>query len=243
MENKFNDTKKVVLEQIHNGEVLMRPRWHFFLKASLAITGIALTFLTLIYLMSFTLFALRFSGLLFVPFFGFEGFLILLASSPWPLIILTILFLFLFQLLVRKYAFGYRKPLLYTFLVLVVLAAIGSALLSPIHKHAVERIRSGEHAFVSSMYKKYGSQLSEMVYPGKIIEITENGFGMEDRWGNRHTVVLDESTFTHEWGPIAIDQYVLVMAERIDETTLRALGVRSIPNDMPPGGGPLRPRK
>jgi len=65
-----NSIKADVLKAIKDGQVKMRPKWQFITKAALLIVGVVLVALTILYLVSFIVFVLRQTGLLFVPGFG-----------------------------------------------------------------------------------------------------------------------------------------------------------------------------
>src|SRR3989344_2081055 len=116
---------EAVLERIRGGEVTMRPRWHFMLKATLVVAGIALAGLTLLFVVSLAMFALRASGVWFMPAFGWHGFAVFLWSLPKLLILLAIVFIIILELLVRHYAFAYRRPLLISALMVIALALLG----------------------------------------------------------------------------------------------------------------------
>src|SRR3989344_3614541 len=114
MSHEIRSIKEEVIARIKRGETIMRPRWHFVLRAMLYALGVLIAALALVYLASFIMFVLRETGLLFVPSFGFRGVGVFLFSLPWFLILLSLVFVFVLEVLVRRYAFAYRKPLLYS---------------------------------------------------------------------------------------------------------------------------------
>ena len=129
MEHNHNNTlQETLLAKIKEGQMVMRPRWHFVLKAVLGILGMIILAMAALYLISFILFALREAGLLFIPGFGFHGVGVFLFSLPWILILVSLIFIFLLELLVKRYAFGYRKPLLYSLFGVLGLVVLGSIL-------------------------------------------------------------------------------------------------------------------
>ncbi|MBU3925378.1 hypothetical protein KJ854_05620 [Patescibacteria group bacterium] len=127
MENNKNQKsiKESILSVIKSGQVKMRPRWHFVLKTALAAFGVIILVLTVLYLASFIIFVLRQTGVLFVPAFGLQGWFAFFTNLPIFLIGLLIVFIIVLELLVRHYAFAYRRPLLYSAVGIFILVFAG----------------------------------------------------------------------------------------------------------------------
>src|SRR4051812_39374071 len=102
--NDMNDTPPIesvetrIMDAIRAGRVRMRPRWHFILFSAFAIIGTLLVFLTLLYIASLAVFFTRESGAYFAPSFGSRGWMVLLHSLPWMLIVLVAVFVVILQL-------------------------------------------------------------------------------------------------------------------------------------------------
>src|SRR5665213_3408185 len=111
-----------VMDAIKKGNVQMRPRWHFVLVSTLAALGVFIVLLSLHYIVSLSVFLLRDNGAWFAPSFGGRGWFSLLHSVPWLLILFIIVFIGVLEVLVRRYRFVYRKPLLLS--VAIILALI-----------------------------------------------------------------------------------------------------------------------
>ena len=84
--------KNDVLKAIQAGQVKMRPKWQFITKAALMVLGVVLAALATLYLVSFIVFILRQTGVLFVPAFGPGAFGVFFMSLPWLLILLAAVF-------------------------------------------------------------------------------------------------------------------------------------------------------
>src|SRR3990167_8644737 len=125
MNQEQSPIKAKILAAIESGKVTMRPRWHFVLQATLVICGLVIVLLALLFLTSFIIFSLRNTGVWFAPSFGYRGIGVFLTSLPWLLIGLTVIFVVLLEILVKKYSFAYRQPLLYSALALVLIVTIG----------------------------------------------------------------------------------------------------------------------
>lgn len=182
MENNKNQKsiKKSILATIKSGQVKMRPRWLFFLKAALAVLGAVILFLTVLYLASFIIFALRQTGVLFVPAFGLQGWFAFFTHLPFFLICLLMIFIAVLELLVRHYAFAYRRPLLYSALGILALVVIGGLALAntSFHGGMSKYAEKNRETFVGKFYREYGRQRFPDVHRGMIVEMVNNGFMM-----------------------------------------------------------------
>ena len=124
-----------VLAGIRSGEIEMHSRWYFIFLAALALFGSVIIFCAIIYLASFIIFMLHQTGVWFVPVFGSRGWLELFVSLPWLLIGLCFLCIGALEVAVRRYAFAYHQPLLYSALGIIVIAALGTVIIiqTPLH--------------------------------------------------------------------------------------------------------------
>lgn len=173
----MNELKDKLLERIKTGDVAMRPRWHFVLTAILAITGMILLGIAILFLVSFVAFALRETGIAFMPAFGMPGLLFFVVSSPLLILAVIVAFVVTLEILVRKYAFGYRNSLLYSVLGLVLLIFFGSVLImqTPMHERFRDLTNDGRLPVVGQLYQRYVAERPEGLYVGEIIDINEAG--------------------------------------------------------------------
>ena len=130
MDNEENKIKQDVLAAIAGGEIKQRPRWFFVLRGTLVGIGIGLGLCVVLYLISFILFILRETGVWFTPAFGFRGWFVFFRSLPWVLIGLSLIFTAVLEILVKRYSFAYREPLMYSVLGIVAIVAAGGFLLA-----------------------------------------------------------------------------------------------------------------
>lgn len=125
MKNNHNKSiEHQVLEAIKEGKLIMKPKWHFVLRAVLRVLAILILFFILVYLLNFiglVTHEKEFNILDLSP----RGMHAFMTAIPWVIVLLSMFLLLVFYILVKKYAFVYRKPLLYGFfgLVLVVVFA------------------------------------------------------------------------------------------------------------------------
>lgn len=185
MEKYKSQLKEKIQHAIETGQIAMRPRWHFVLKSVLFSLGGVILLLALLYFSSFVFFALHKSGLWIVPTFGLRAGWVFLRSLPWLLIFLTLIFIVLLEVVVRKYTFGFRKPLLYTAFGILLLALFGGFIISrtPLHEH-----------FSNTFYHNFGPTHLDDVHPCTVGEVTETGFSCTTEDGENLTVNIGPNT-------------------------------------------------
>lgn len=208
----------------------MRPKWHFVLRTALMLTGLFLAVLVLLYMVSFIMFVLRQTGVLFVPVFGFRGLVEFLFSLPWLLIFTAFVFLVILEILVRRYSFAYRKPLLYSLVGIILFVGVGSIFVSRSGLHegffhyAIER----RLPFAGPFYLGYGGARFEHIHPGIVQDMMEDGFHLTDRRGNVFTVVIAPETRFPFGTDFRTGDDVVVFGESATSGAIRALGIRRI---------------
>ncbi|MDR3643344.1 MAG: hypothetical protein P4L74_07020 [Candidatus Doudnabacteria bacterium] len=179
-EQKIQSMKDGVLKAIEDGQVKMRPKWLFATRTAMMVLGVVLIALTVLYLVSFIVFILRQTGVLFVPAFGPQDFGIFFASLPWLLIALASIFMLLLEILIKRYAFAYGRPFLYSALGVIFLGIIGGIVIgeTPLHERFFDEAENGQLPFAGMMYQHYGRQPSNVTV-GVITQIDNNGYRVE----------------------------------------------------------------
>ena len=222
--------KDNVLGAIESGAVKMRPKWKFALSTVAMIIGIALVLLTLLYLASFGVFILRQNGAWFAPGFGFEGWRIFLTSLPWVLVILSLIFIVLLELLVRHYSLVYGRPLVYSALCIIGLVIVGGVAvgLSPLHDRFLPE--ENRFPFAGALYHEF-RQPPRNLSIGTVTATTTFGCELNDRrLGLTHIVI---SAQTENYGPnLEPGQAIMVLGPR-QEATVTAISIRPL-NQLPP---------
>jgi hypothetical protein len=231
MENneKQKTIEENILATIKSGQLKMRPRWHFALKAILAALGGAILALTVLYLASFIIFILRQTGVLFVPAFGWEGWFAFFTHLPVFLIFLVVIFVVVLELLVRHYAFAYRRPLLYSAIGIFVLVTLGALAIvnSSFHGGMSKYADDNKETFVGKLYVDYGRQRFQDVHRGMIVHMINNGFIMQDRREDTLTVIITCRTRLPFGADFSTGDIVVVFGPR-DDGMVQAFGIQEI---------------
>ena len=171
-----------VLERIRSGKLRMKPRLFFILKTILVISITALILVISVWLASFISFGLRLSGNESLLGFGTRGSLIFLTVFPWGLAIIDVLLVLLLMALLRRFAFGYRRSLLYL-LALLIIGAVAVGLLfdrgTRFHDDRFEEAEAGElFGPLEALYESAHSRAPEEhgIYRGFVVAITQDSF-------------------------------------------------------------------
>jgi len=116
----MNSISDKIFNKIKKEQIKMRPKIYFILKAVLiALTTLLVAFFVL-FLVSFIFFNLRASGAWFLPRFGLPVIGIFFKSLPWLLILITIILIGVLEILVKRFSFAYRRPILYSILFIII---------------------------------------------------------------------------------------------------------------------------
>jgi hypothetical protein len=229
-----------IIGKIKAGELDMKPRWHFVLRAAFYAVATALVALTTIYLVSFIVFLLRQTGAWFALEFGIRGLGLFVLASPWLLIVLTALFLVLLYLLVKHYAFSYQRPLVYSMLGVVAVALVGGALIERTPMHERMQAISERHQVPGFMplYQQVVERRPEAVTVGRVRAQTETGCQIVTRDGEVLTVVTTSRTRQKPTDACSANNTVVVLGSRQGDT-ITAVGLRVPPENW---RGPRPPR-
>ncbi len=219
-----------VLEKIHWGTLSMKPKWYFFLSALVNVLGATIVLFALIYLASFILFALRATGVLFIPLFGFRGIFAFIFALPWLLFLTTLLFVLVLEILIRRYAFAYRRPLIYSSLGIMALVLIAGTAVERTHMH--QRMfmasRASPMPFAGRMYRAFGEQRFRNIHRGTVSTLIPQGFTLQNRREELLTILVNQATRMSPQIILAPQDMVVVFGERDNNNTVQAIGIRKI---------------
>jgi len=142
----MDSIKDNVLKAIESGQVKMRPRWQFMLNAALLLLGTIIILCSAVYLISFIFFTED----------GFHG-MQTIYSLPWLIVAAAIIFIVILEILVRKYSFAHRKPLLYITIGIVVFVLLAGFLvyLTRFHDRLADRAYNDDLPFGGGIYRRY----------------------------------------------------------------------------------------
>ncbi len=228
--NHHNDLQKQLLAAIKSGGVVMRPKWHFILKTILIVFGIGLIFLTLLYLVSLSVFVLRDNGAWFAPTFGFRGWFTLLESLPWILISIALLCIVTLEILVKRYSFAYRRPVGYSLCGIMVIVFLGGLVIAsgPFDRRIFPRER-GERLAMNEFFGRHsGSSRPRDIYRVEVMEASTTMLIVADALtGETSTILIDTRTRLPFGADFAPHDILVIFGGRTSGT-IRALGIQEI---------------
>ncbi len=215
-----------IASAIATGKITMRPRWYFILRAALMLIGGLLLVLLLLYVISFVIFTLRQTGIGFVPVFGLRGWIAFLRHAPWFLMLLSLAFVLILELLVRRYAFAYRRPLLYSVGAIFIISLSGGFMLaaSPLHPRLLQYAYQHHLPFGERIYRDIDEQRFPDVYRGMIVATTSSGFILQQQFGTS-SVVVTGATMMRGAMSILPGDTVIILGDSASDT-IRAFGLR-----------------
>jgi hypothetical protein len=234
--NEQNSIRDNILKSIAAGQVTMKPKWHFVLRATLLVAGIILAVLALLYLISFIIFILHQTGTWFVPGFGISGISEFLISFPWMIVLVSAIFIVLLEILVRRYSFGYQKPLLYTTVGILALVTVGGFVVAatPLHRSLFDSAREEHLPFGGGFYKLFGTPHRDNVAIGSITEIKDDTeYMIQDRRDMIFEIIYNDDTDFPDGQDFNVGDSIAVFGNR-NANTIQAVGIKRVMGTEPP---------
>lgn len=226
----MNDMKKSILNKIEHGEVAMRPHWQFVLQGVALITAAVFAVGALVYVASFVLYILQWSGAVYAPQFGTYGLVAFVLTIPWRLALIGLILLALIHVLVKRFAFSYHRPFLYTIIGVLVFTFVSALFIAQTSTHDQVRERMADQPLplLASLYDT--DRPAELLTFGTVVDFVDDTYVLETATGEMLTVVTTKRTRV----PRALERntQVVVLGERIEDT-ITARGIR--PADQVPG--------
>lgn len=228
MEHRSPTTlKEKLTAAAKRGELIMRPRWHFALKAALVAVGALLAAFALLSVVSFLVFWLRQTGVWFAPGFGARGWFGLMRNLPWIMVLLAAIFMVILEVLVRRFSFTYRRPLVYSVLGVVLLGVVGGALAAPIHRGVFLASRLEPPPVIGPLYRDLrGARLSD-VRRGIVLERQPGFLVIEESSGATTTIIVTRKTRLPFGADFDAGDTVVVMGD-VRAGGFEAFGIREL---------------
>jgi len=222
--------KEEIIENIRHGSVRMSPKWHFILKNVLLIIATLFVLFGLLTLVSFIFFAIRQSGIGFAPAYGSQGILVFLKYLPWILILVSLLFIIVLEFFLKQYHFTYRKPLLYSLLIIFLISVVGGIAAAPLHQAVFSRAQREEIPFAGSFYRDYGARRLDEINRGQVTALLTSGLSMTNEFGENLNVILPSQILTRLANDFEPGDKIIVFGKKSSpsSTDVWAYGIRKI---------------
>lgn len=228
--NTDNDKRSAaekVLDSIREGRVKKLSGRYFTLRTILKIAGAVFASLVLLHLVGFFHATLYRNGLIYAPRFGFHGWLAFFGGLPFFIIALSIIFIVILLMYFRRHRLVYRRPLLYSAAVLVLVTLVAGHLISRTGFHAQLLHHASGVPVLGIFYRHYLAHGAHNMHRGAVIETNESGFVMKNDSDEILTVFFGPETHFPDGNQFETGDEVFVFGKR-DGDTVRALGLHKI---------------
>lgn len=226
------ELKNSVMEAIDKGQVKMRDKSYFIRASILKAIGITIAFVFTLFLISFVIFYLQYTGAWYLSRFGAGGLRDLLLSLPWIVIFLSMILVGGLIWYSERYPISYKQPLIYSLLTIVCIVVVGSIAVAatPLHKYFFQTFGGPmNHGAMHGMYgMRQGMSLHNGVAGRVIIVYPPNSFDIDAPGHERFKVEYDNHTVFNPDNEIEVGDFVLVRG-RVDDEIIHADGIRDIP--------------
>lgn len=227
--------RESVMDVVKNQRVEMRPKWHFILRAVLAVIGAAIIALTLLYAASLFIFIMARTGILVAPIFGFRGIFVFLISLPWLLISLILIFTVFLEIFVRHYAFAYRQPVLYSALAIVAVVALGGFALASTPLHGMlshcdppaPGMPTSPVPCGGGVYRDLDPRRLAGIHKGTIVQLDSQNFYIENLARERLLIRVFPRTRLPFGADFRVGDIVVVLGD-LRESEVDAFGIKKI---------------
>jgi len=247
MEEKKEQNESIsarIIGAVKSGEIKMRPKWHFIFRAILWTVGVAIVALALVYSASLFVFIMARTGIWVAPVFGLRGLVVFLTSLPWLLLILVVVFIVILEIMVRRYSFAWRQPLIYSTVAILIVVAAGGILIAatPFHSE-LSHCRPFERPLPPSyigasvpprgsdcgtgIYRDLGPRRFNDIHAGVITEFSLPNFTISNRQQEKLLILVTRRTRLPFGEDFMVGDAVVVVGERQGDQ-VEAFGISEI---------------
>jgi hypothetical protein len=222
--------KDSVTAEIKEKNIRMRSRWYFVLQRGLAITGVGVVFLIILFAASFIIFAVRENGGTFAAGYGVGGFTAFVQAVPWSVLLVSLALILILGILLQRYAFVYHQPFLYLLLFLIIVVSLAALFIAatPFHQGIFNYATQSKLPLVEGLYEYETAPPSAGgIYRGQVTGYAQNGFVMQNIYDTTSTV-LAPAGIQFSPSTVAIGDSVIVFGHRSSSGTIVAVGFEKI---------------
>ena len=179
-ENKNLISKKII-SKIEKGEVKTRPRYYFILKSFFICSILFLLFIFILFFSSLIVFVAKENNFLILSGMGFCGFRAIILHFPWYLFLISLVLIIIIEVLGKNFKSVYRKPLIYSFLLLLFLTFFGSIVVDKMsfHQSLFKMAKEERLMLGGGVYRSMGNIEIDNTYFGIVLEKKEDYWAVE----------------------------------------------------------------
>ncbi len=220
-----------IMSRIKREGVAMTPRLYFTAHVVATIATVLATLAVSIFIFNFILFSIRINSHEALLSFGPRGFMAFLQFFPWPFLLADIGLIILLESLIRRFKFGYRLPIAYVVVGLLVLTVVVGLVIDRgtfVNDRIMERAGGpGLPPPFGKLYRDAKHGPHDGLCRCVVTAISGNTLMVEDYNGatTTLTVILPENNPRATTTGIAIGDLVMVAGDR-EGDVIHAFGVK-----------------
>jgi hypothetical protein len=215
-----------VIDQIKSNKTKMRPRSYFIFRAVLLIVIAVIVFLLLLFFVSFIIFVLRQDGGLLAVNYGVSGWDVFFHALPWSLLLLSLALILTLALLLKRYAFIYHQPFLYSLLALIIVVSLGSVFVAAtsLHPGIMSYATRNGLPLIQGVYQ-FEMAPPGNIYRGEVIQMIPSGFILEEADGETSTIIIASNT-PFAAADFPVGDYVVIFGHPASTATIEVFGMQ-----------------
>lgn len=230
-----NKIKEEVLKKIQEGDVKMKPKSVFVIKAGILVLVSFFVFVFCVMLVSYLIFSLGLGGHLYLITFGKRGLLSFIMVLPWYLLVFSALSLIILDYLIRRFRFGYHSPVIYLFIgTLFTVTLLGTFVnFTSLHRELMKIARNRPIPLFGNLYgEMQRSRIDLGVFRGQILStssgyivIKHNDSDFDEDFGELRVRIPDGQDITI----FSLGDRVIIAGDLIGTSTeIRAYGLHKV---------------
>jgi len=162
-------------------DLKMKTKAHFLLRSILSIISIVVFLILALFVISYIGFVLRINAFAYLFKLGWLGIGSFFLGFPWLLILLSLGFVILLYYSSKRFSLVYKKPVIYSFVVIMILVMVSGFVIS----------KTGFHSKVPVMGSLYQSK---RVNKGVVLDVRGREVILKDFRGKQHKAIIASST-------------------------------------------------
>lgn len=195
--------------------------------------GLIAGFVVVLFVVSLIHFSLKESGVFALPEFGGEGMREFFFTLPWLSIAVVLVAALALEFWLLRYAFAYRRPLLYSVFGIAVFLTLGTVLVSvaKVQEGVYQAAETTSVPIVRPLYHSFVSVEPPNLRKGMVAELEEHGFLLRGRGGKIVNVTVTKETRIAPPVAVQVGDMVIVFGQNADGS-FRAIGVKHVQPGM-----------
>src|SRR6185503_9289372 len=230
--------KDAILRKINAKELSMHPRYYFALRVAALVAVSIGVLLVSVFICNFLLFSIRVNSADSYLYFGLRGWGAFLSFFPWDLFTIDVLLVGTLLWLLRQFKFGYKSPMLYIVLGLILITVAAGAFLDRATDINDRALRAADDDRLPGLLDMFYGTARRMPPPGHgvckcVIVSIQNGMltlvDLRDA-STTFTAVMPQDDPRATTSGLEPGDVIFVAGDR-GSTTVHAFGIRKLPEE------------